>query len=402
MPDTKAEFPFFPMPRACPFDPAPELMRKQREEPVSRAQLWDGSIAWLVTRYDDARTALSDPRLSADSSRAGYPQVSAALAENRTSSPTFMTRDNPQHDEQRRMLTRDFMVERVAAQHPYIQEIFDELLDDLLAGSKPTDLVSTVAMPLPLRVICGLLGVPYEDRPLFERLTSQLVSVNTDQATAAAVNREMFDYMADLVDQKSRQPGDDVLSHLVVTQLHQGALSRDEVAAMGQLLITAGHETTAGTIALSTALLLQHPDQVTELREGDPAFIANAVEEILRYLSPTQSGRRRLATEDLDLGGTRIKAGDAVIVTAEPPNRDPSAFPDPDRLDLHRQARHHLAFGYGIHQCLGQPLARLELQVVLGTLYRRIPTLAPAAPIEGIRFKSDTAIYGVHELPVTW
>jgi cytochrome P450 len=216
------------------------------------------------------------------------------------------------------------------------------------------------------------------------------------------VNREMLEYMADLVDQKSRQPGDDVLSHLVVNQLQEGALSRDQVAALGQLFITAGHETTAGTIALSTALLLQHPDQVAELRKGDAAFIANAVEEILRYLAPTQSGRRRIATEDLDLGGARIKAGDAVIVTAEPPNRDPAAFPDPDRLDLHRQARHHLAFGYGIHQCLGQPLARLELQVVLGTLYRRIPTLALAAPLQDIRFKTDAAIYGIYELPVTW
>jgi len=399
MPDTKAEIPFFPMPRACPFDPAPELMRKQREEPVSRARLWDGSIAWLVTRYDDARAALSDPRLSADSSRPGYPQVSMAIAENRTTSPTFMTRDNPQHDEQRRMLTRDFVVKRMTALRP---EIFDELLDDLLAGPKPADLVSTVALPLPLRVICELLGVPYDDRPLIDQFTSQLVSNDTDQATAATVNREMFEYMADLVDRKSREPGDDVLSHLVENQLRTDALSRDEVAAMGQLLITAGHETTANTIALSTALLVRHPDQAAELREGDPTLIATAVEEILRYLSPTQSGRRRLVTEDLVLGDTQIKAGDAVIVTAEPPNRDSSEFPDPDRLDLHRGARHHLAFGYGIHQCLGQPLARVELQVVLGTLYRRIPTLAPAAPLEEIRFKTDAAIYGIHELPVTW
>jgi cytochrome P450 len=205
----KAEIPFFPLPRACPFDPPPELMRRQREEPVSRVRLCDGSVAWLVTRYDDARAALSDPRLSADSRRLGYPHVSAALAENRSYSPTFMTRDNPQHDEQRRMLTRDFMVERVTT----------------------------------------------------------------------TANREMSIYMADLVDHKCREPADDVLSHLAQNQLRTGSLNRDEVAALGQLLITDGHETTAGTIGLSAALLLQHPNQVAELREG------------ARHSSPTRSRR---------------------------------------------------------------------------------------------------------------
>ncbi|MCW2883139.1 MAG: cytochrome, partial [Streptosporangiaceae bacterium] len=169
------------------------------------------------------------------------------------------------------------------------------------------------------------------------------------------------------------------------------------------LLLVAGHETTANMIALGTLTMLQHPDQLAELREADdPKLVANAVEELLRYLNITHSGRRRVAIEDVEVGGHLVKAGEGVIAANDSGNRDENVFPDPDGLDIHRQARHHIAFGYGIHQCLGQPLARVELQVVYGTLYRRIPTLRLAVPLEEVNFKHDMLVYGVHELLVSW
>jgi len=301
------------------------------------------------------------------------------------------------------MLTRDFMVKRIEAMRPKIQATLDRLIDDMLAGPRPADLVTAVGLPLPTILICELLGVPYSDREMFHRNVSKLMLINIPREEARAANTEINDFLRHLVDSKNASPGDDVISHLVVEQLRTGTLSRAQVADMAQLLLTAGHETSASMISLGTALLLQHPEQLAELRDtNDPALVANAVEEVLRYLSITHSGRRRFALEDLTIGGQFIKAGDAILVAVETPNRDPDAFPDPDTLDIHRKARHHIAFGYGIHQCLGQPLARVELQVVYSTLYRRIPTLALAVPLENVPFKHDMAIYGVHALPVTW
>jgi cytochrome P450 len=192
-----------------------------------------------------------------------------------------------------------------------------------------------------------------------------------------------------------------VLSRLVLEQSQ--TMSRSQMADMAMLLLVAGHETTANMIALGTLTMLQHPGQLAELRESnDPKLVASAVEELLRYLSIVHTGRRRVAIEDVEVGGQKIRAGEGVIVATEAGNRDAGAFPDPDVLDIHRQAHHHVAFGYGVHQCLGQPLARVELQVVYGTLYRRVPTLRLAVPLEEIRFKHDMFVYGVHELPVSW
>jgi cytochrome P450 len=172
---------------------------------------------------------------------------------------------------------------------------------------------------------------------------------------------------------------------------------------MGVLMLLAGHETTANMIALGTLALLEHPDQLDLLRStDDPALVASAVEELLRYLNITHNGRRRVATEDIEIAGEVIRAGEGIIMPNDIGNRDPSVFPDPDRLDLRRNPRRHVAFGFGVHQCLGQPLARMELQVVYGTLYRRIPTLRLAAPLEAVPFKHDGSVYGVYELPVTW
>ncbi|GAA3544609.1 cytochrome P450 [Amycolatopsis ultiminotia] len=403
MSEALSDAPDYPMARGrCPFDPPPELARRLQDEPVSRVKIWDGSEPWLLTRYDDVREVLADPRVSADVAKDGYPAQSPGIAARRRRTKAFIGMDDPDHAAQRRLLTGDFMVRKVERLRPRIQKIVDDLIDQMLAGPKPADLVQAFALPVPSLVICELLGVPYADRVFFHRISKVLISKDSTVEESMAATEELLGYLGDLVKQKLDDPGDDVLSRLAVEQVATGAMTVDEVASMGQLLLVAGHETTANMIALGTTALLQNPDQLAAVRDGDPKLVANAVEELLRYLTIVHTGRRRVALEDIEVAGQRIRKGDGLIAAGDIANRDATQFPDPDKLDVTRKARHHVAFGYGVHQCLGQPLARVELQVVYSTLYRRIPTLRLAVPLDEVAFKHDMVVYGVHELPVTW
>jgi cytochrome P450 len=405
MTETLSSLPTYPMARssACPFDPPPELASLRTAEPVSQVRLWDGTTPWLVTGYENQRAILADPRFSADVRLDGYPHTTETSKARRRESRMFIVMDNPEHDVFRRMLTRDFMVKRVESLRPRIQEIVDGLIDDMLKAGPPTDLVQAFALPLPSLVICELLGVPYDDHDFFQRCSRTMVSTRSTVEQALGAADELRDYLGALVARKAEKPTDDLLGRLVSQHMASGALSHKEATDMAVLLLIAGHETTANMIALGTVALLQHPDQLAELRRGDdPALVGKTVEELLRYLTIVHFGRRRVALEDVEVGGHTIKAGDGVILANDAGNRDEAAFPDADKLDIHRDARHHIAFGYGIHQCLGQPLARVELQVVYGTLYKRIPSLALAIPFNDVNFKTDMIIYGVHSLPVTW
>jgi hypothetical protein len=397
----QARIPHYPMPRAagCPFDPPPAL---RAQAPISRVRLWDGSTPWLVTRYEDQRTLLADPRISADNTRPNHPYQSPAALERRRQSRTFISMDDPEHARLRRMITATFAVKHVEALRPTVRAIVDGLIDDMLAGPKPVDLVQAFALPVPSLVICELLGVPYADHGFFQTNSSILIKRTTPPMEARAATERLITYLDRLIGDKLTHPVDDLLSTLAA-RTGSGELSRREAADMGMLLLIAGHETTANMIALGTLALLQHPDQLDRLRgSDDPKVIASAVEELLRYLNIAHGGRRRVALEDIEIDGVTIRAGEGLILANDSANRDPAAFPDPDRLDLGRNARHHVAFGFGVHQCLGQPLARLELQVVYGTLYRRIPNLRSAVDLDEIPFKHDGSVYGVYELPVTW
>jgi cytochrome P450 len=394
--------PEYPMARAsgCPFDPPPAL---RKLAPVSRIRLWDGSTPWLITRHADTRAILADPRVSADVRRAGYPHVSAGAAARRTRGSTFISMDDPDHARLRRMVTGTFAIRRVEALRPAIQRIVDDRIDALLAGPRPVDLVQAFALPVPSMVICDVLGVPYVDHDFFQRRARVLVSRDQTVERAIAAQDELTEYLDGIIAGKLAEPADDLLSKLAGEHVATGELSRREAALMAVLLVIAGHETTANMIALGTLALLEHPDQLAALRDtDDPALIAGAVEELLRYLTITHSGRRRVALQAIEIDGQTIHPGDGIILAGEAANRDADAFPDADRLDVHRDARAHLAFGFGVHACLGQPLARVELQIVYGTLYRRMPGLRLAAPLEEIPFKHDSNVYGVYELPVTF
>jgi cytochrome P450 len=404
-----AEVPEFPMARAagCPFDPPPELKALQEEGPLSRVRLADGSTPWLVTRYAEQRALLGDPRVSSDVTRPGYP-IPVAPPEPGGEPParrpglSFILMDDPEHARQRRMVTAPFAIKRAAALRGAVQSIVDDQLDAMLAGPNPTDLVEAFALPVPSLVICRLLGVPYADHGFFQDNSRTIIRRTATPEERSAASGRLVAYLSDLVERKLTEPGDDLLSELA-GRVRDGELTPQGAAQMGTLLLIAGHETTANMIALGTLALLRHPDQLAALRDtDDPAVVAAAVEELLRYLHITHNGRRRVALADIEVAGQVIRAGEGIIMANDIGNRDPAAFDDPDRLDLGRDARHHVAFGFGVHQCLGQPLARLELQVVYGTLYRRVPTLRLATELDRIPFKHDGSVYGVYELPVAW
>ena len=398
------ETPDYPMARAagCPFDPPPALRELHDRARISRVRLWDGSTPWLVTGYEDQRSLLADPRMSADSTRPGYPQQSPGIKARRATSSSFISMDDPEHARQRRMVTAAFSIRRVEALRPAIQRIVDSLLDTMLAGPKPADLVQAFALPVPSLVICELLGVPYTDHEFFQSHSRVLINRHSTPEESMQATAELVDYLDQLLGEKLAHPADDLLSALT-ERINAGELTQRQAANMSMLLLVAGHETTANMIALGTLALLEHPDQLARVRESeDPKLIASAVEELLRYLNIVHSGRRRVALEDIEVGGTTVRAGEGIVLANDIGNRDPDAFAEPDRLDVERNPRHHVAFGFGVHQCLGQPLARVELQVVYGTLYRRLPELRLAVRLDEVKFKHDGLVYGVYELPVTW
>jgi cytochrome P450 len=397
-----AEVPEFPMARAagCPFDPPPGLYAQREQGPLTRVRLWDGSTPWLVTGYAEQRAVLADPRVSADISRPGYP-ATVPLPPGGVKR-SFIGMDDPEHARLRRMVTAPFAIKRIEAMRPAVQKIVDELIDDLLAGPNPTDLVEAFALPVPSLVISELLGVPYADHQFFQETSKTIIDRTATPEQRQAGHQALHAYLDGLVSEKLANPGDDLLSGLA-ERIKAGELTQHEAAQMGALMLLAGHETTANMIALGTLTLLEHPDQLALLRESDdPKLVASSVEELLRYLNIVHNGRLRAALEDIEIAGQTVRAGEGLIMVNEMGNRDPQAFTDPDRLDIQRDDRRHVAFGFGVHQCLGQPLARMELQVVYGTLYRRIPTLKLATDLDQVSFKFNGMVYGVNELPVTW
>lgn len=415
----------YPAPRAsgCPFDPPPALTGLLDKDRITRVKNIDGTSPWLVAGFEDQRALLSDPRVSADQTKPGYPhQFKAALdstpeAEGSStegeggndagghSSAFFILMDDPEHSRLRRMVTPPFMVKRINALKPRIQAITDKLIDDLLAGPKPVDLIENFALPLPSLVVCELLGVTYESHDYFQETSKRMITRSTADADGSdqmAAMRELGGYIYTVLQEKKKNPGEDVLTDLN-ERIAKGELTDMHAAEIGMLLLFAGHETTANMIALGTAVLLENPEQLAKVRDTDnDQELALAVDELLRFLNVTHNGRRRVATDDIEYEGITIKAGEGLIFPNDVGNRDPKKFSDPDTLDVTRDARDHLSFGFGPHQCLGQPLARAELQIVYRTLLRRIPTLKLAKDRDELSFKDDAAVYGIEEMPVTW
>ncbi|RDI34638.1 cytochrome P450 [Lentzea flaviverrucosa] len=401
--DTSADLATFPTARdsGCPFDPPAEYAELRAREGTPALACPVGVEARVVSRYADVRAMLGDPHLSSHAAPSTH-VVAGGLLDRPVAPGSLLNMDGPAHARLRRLLTPEFTVKRIQAMRPYIQGLVDDHLDALLARTGPVDLVADFALPIPSLVICELLGVDYADRDRFQEQTAVLIGTNSDPAALEQANLEVVGFMTQLVLTKLAAPGDDLLGRLIVRAGESGQeLSVEELVTLGITLLIAGHETTANMIGLSTLALLRQPDQLAALR-ADPGLAGTAVDEMLRYLSIVQFGVLRQATGDLTIGDETIKAGEWLVAVLSAGNRDESVFPDPDRIDLEREATAHLAFGYGIHQCLGQQLARVELQEVFARLHQRIPTLRLAVPFEQIEFKNDALVYGVRALPVIW
>ncbi|MFF5921990.1 cytochrome P450 [Streptomyces flavochromogenes] len=390
----------FPQNRTCPYHPPTAYEPLREDRPLSRVTLWDGRSVWLVSGHSAGRTLLSDPRLSTDSTHPDFPLTTQrASAVRRRRRAALLGWDDPEHNVQRRMLIPSFTLKRAELLRPRIQETVDRLLDAMEAAGPPAELVSAFALPVPSIVICDLLGVPYEDHDFFEEQSARLLRGPTGEDTEDAL-AQLEGYLGDLIERKRRKPGEGVLDDLVARQLKDGGPDREELVQLATILLIAGHETTANMISLGTYTLLRHPERLAEL-QADPGLVPAAVEELLRFLS-IADGLLRVAREDVEIDGTIIRAGEGVVFSTSVINRDAAAYADPDTLDWSRSARHHLAFGFGIHQCLGQNLARAEMEIALGTLLRRLPGLRLAVPTEEISFKPGDTIQGMLELPVTW
>lgn len=389
-----------PQPRSCPFAAPAEYEQLRQRGSISRVRTHTGQLAWAVTRFDDIRAVLNDTRFSSDRSNPGFPLRRSTSAQSFT--PSLIGMDPPEHGTARRAVVGEFTVKRMRALQPRIQEIVDERLDQILAGPRPVDLVQALSLPVPSLVICELLGVPYRDHEFFQRCSARLVSRVLDDGTRSRAIADLRSYLDELVSSKEAEPGCDLISRQIGKQREDyGQVDHDALVSLAFLLLVAGHETTANMISLGTVALLEHPEQLAVIT-NDPSKTPNAVEELLRYFTIAELATSRVATEDVQLAGTRIRAGEGVIALATVGNRDAEVFERPDELDVERGTRSHLAFGYGPHQCLGQNLARLELRIVFDALFRRIPGLRLAKPVDELPFKDDAAVYGLHELPVTW
>ncbi|MDG4810827.1 cytochrome P450 [Micromonospora sp. WMMD1120] len=402
-----AKCPVFPIRREDPLRMPGGYQTMRAESPVMSVRLTDGRPAWVITSYDLARQFLTDPRISSDRLHPQMPLVRVVdrdeVVHQSPRKQALIGEDPPVHGRQRKMLVREFTMRRIEALRPVIRKIVHDGIDDMLASGSPADLLDKLALPVAALTICEMLGVPPEDRAFFQEKTK----VHADKRTPPMVRNanlvELYGYVSDLISKKEKSPSDDLLGRLIERNrdLAEPVFDHDGLVGLVALLLAAGHETTASMIALGTVGLLDHPDQL-ELLRTDPSLTSKAVDELLRYFAVVDVAMVRVATEDMEIGGQLIRKDDGVIVSIGAANWDDQVYSCPADLDILRGDQRHLAFGFGIHQCIGQHVARIELEETFLALFARVPTLRLAARPAPEHFKFDSDIYGVTELMVAW
>ena len=393
--------PAFPSVATQSLTPDPLLDDLRRQAPVVRIRAPYGGECWLVTRYDDVRAVQTDTRFSRqamvgkDVARtAPYPLQGGSIVE----------MDPPEHTRVRRIVSKAFTAKRVEALRPRAQDIVDALLDDLVKAAKEgaaVDLVDGLCMPLPIAMICELLGVTFEDRSKFAAWARVFMSSSAHTAEEIIeAHGRLMGYLGELVAARRAQPTDDLLAALVTARDEGDALSEDELVNLGFSLLVGGFETTAAQMGKFILFLLLHPDELTRLRSR-PELMASAVEELLRLVNlAAGTSLAWVATEDFEVGGVTIRGGDAVMASAAAANLDESVFDEPERFDITREPNPHVAFGHGAHFCIGAHLARMELQVAIGTLVTRFPDLRLAVPADAVPWRVGSAVWGLEHLPV--
>ena len=378
------------------FNPTPELRKIRETDGVRTATNAFGMTVYLVTRHEDIKDVLSDHERFSNARPPGFvvPGAPAVPEEEQANARAgnLLGLDPPEHQRLRRMLTPEFTIRRMKRLEPRIVEIVDAQLDAMEKAGPPTDLVASCALPIPSLVICELLGVPYDDRDDFQRRSARQLDLSIPIAERLELVRRGREYMGSLVERARRQPGDDILGMLV--REHGTELTDNELIGVAGLLLLAGHETTSNMLGLGTLALMRHPDQLAAVRD-DPDAIGPAVEELLRWLSIVHSAIPRITTTDVEIAGVPIPAGQLVFVSLPSGNRDPDFIDSPEMLDIGRGAPGHLAFGHGVHHCLGAPLARMEMRIAFPALLRRFPTLGLAEDFSDVAFRSFHFIYGL-------
>ncbi|MCC3770315.1 cytochrome P450 [Streptomyces sp. UNOC14_S4] len=394
-----------PAPRPYPFSEAvaldvdPLYAKLRTEEPVVRVSCPFGEDAWLVTRHADMKTILADPRFS------------RALAQEHDESrmtplpihTSILGMDSPDHTRLRRLLAKVFTMRRVELLRPRIEREAHRLIDALVAAGPPGDLMESFAVPFAGTVVCELLGVPFEDREQFRGWLDAFsaTTVMTEEEIEADTQR-LHGYIGRLMVTRRAAPQDDLISAMVKASDEEDKLSEKELVELASVLLIAGHETVSSQMIDSLHVLLTHPEQLAALKRS-PELMPGAIEEMLRYVPLISHVTfARYAKEDVELSGTLVRAGESVLPAIPSANRDESVFENADRFDILREHNPHLGFGYGIHRCLGAPLARLEMEVALDSLLHRLPGMRCAVPVEELEWKDGMQVRSLLELPVVW
>ncbi|GGL01112.1 cytochrome P450 [Mangrovihabitans endophyticus] len=383
----------FPLRKPGEVFPPPRYEEYRHREGLVLSYLPDGKPVWLVTRHAAVREILTSKKISSNPDRPGFPNIGETMGVPRQDQIPgwFVGLDPPEHDRFRKALIPEFTVRRIRDMRPQIQDVVTRVVDGLLAdGNRSADLINDFALPIPSLVISALLGVPKADREFFESRTRTLVNIRqSTDAQRDLASRELLRYINRLLEIKAKWPGDDLPSRL----LQGGVLAPQELTGVLLLLLIAGHETTANNIGLGIVTLLENPQWIGDDR---------VVEELLRLHSVADLVSLRVAVEDVEICGQVIKAGEGIVPLVAAANHDDGVFACPHMFNPERSAKQHVAFGYGVHQCLGQNLVRVEMELAYRTLFERIPGLSLAAGPDGLPFKYDGVLHGLHELPVRW
>lgn len=397
--------PKFPFARPAAAEPPAEYARLRATDPVSKVELWDGSHAWLVVKHKDVCSVLTDERLSKERTRPGFPELSAGGKAAAKNKPTFVDMDAPQHMHQRSMIEPIFTREHIDAMRPHIQKTVDSLLDNMIkeGGEKPVELVEKFSLPLPSFIIYGILGVPAKDLEYLTQCNAVRSNGSATATEAANANKELLDYLGDLVDQRVAKPLDDLISRLVVEQLIPGHIEKSDATQMAFLMLVAGNATMVSMINLGIVTLLQNPDQLNDLK-ADPCLAKVFVEELCRFHTASAMAARRVAKVDITLGGKLIKAGEGIIASNQSANRDEEIFPDPDTFNIYRKrgTEQALGYGWGPHRCVAEWLARAELEIVFATIFQKLPNLKLAIPESEIKYSPPKKDVGIAELPIVF
>lgn len=394
-----SEIPVLSLARTCPFDPPPEYKQFRAEHPITKVKTPRGDTAWLVTKYDDIRKILTDKRFSSDPRTPGFPTY--VTGDIPPPPGFFLQADAPDHTRLRAAVTKEFLNASIELLKPRMQEIFDSALDDMLKMTPPVDLGEALAIPVASQVICELIGVPQKDHAFVKEKTDIVLDRSQPPQETENAAVALMTYFDRIITEKEKAPTDDLFGRLIVDTRDTDTVSHQELVGLAALLLLSAYDTMALAISLGTVILLEHPQQLADLM-NDASLADKLVDELVRYLSINHTGLPRAALDDVEIGGQLIRKGDGVLVMINSGNRDEQAFQNPDNFDIHRKERSHVGFGHGLHKCLGVHYAKAELSIAFLTLFRRVPSLRVAVPIDELTFRDEMVLYGLKKLPVTW